>query len=78
MAASVEIAGRDIGLGRRRRARIVSEKVRQYREAMRSFAARRHLDVWCERRNAGELDDRLGREVGANCRILVLRTLQKD
>jgi uncharacterized protein (DUF2252 family) len=77
MAASVEIAGRDIGLDGCRRARIVTETVRQYREAMRSFAAQSHLDVWYERLNASELVDRFGGEVGANGRILFQRTLAK-
>ena len=40
MAASVEIAGRDIGLPADRRQRIVTACVREYREGMRGFAGR--------------------------------------
>ena len=40
MAASAEIAGRDVGLPADRRRRIVKAGVREYREAMRAFAKR--------------------------------------
>jgi uncharacterized protein (DUF2252 family) len=60
MAASVEIAGRDVGLPADSRRRIVEESVREYREAMRDFAGRSHLDVWYERLTASELVDRFG------------------
>src|SRR5271163_150281 len=60
MAASVEIAGRDVGLSRDRRERIVMGSVREYREAMRGFAMSSHLDVWYDRLNANELVERFG------------------
>ncbi len=60
MAASVEIAGRDVGLAADRREWIVSDCVREYREAMRGFARMSHLDVWYERLNASELAHRFG------------------
>jgi uncharacterized protein (DUF2252 family) len=70
MAASVEIAGRDIGLPTERRRRLVSDCVREYREAMRGFAQKSHLDVWYERINASELVDHFGGRLGKKGRIL--------
>ncbi len=70
MAASVEIAGRDVGLAVKRRRRLVTDCVREYREAMRGFAGMSHLDVWYERINASELVDRFGGRLGKKGRIL--------
>jgi uncharacterized protein (DUF2252 family) len=69
MAASVEIAGRDVGLPANRRRSIVMACVREYREAMNAFAERSHLDVWYERLNASELVDRFGGRLGGAGRI---------
>jgi uncharacterized protein (DUF2252 family) len=69
MAASVEIAGRDVGLPANRRRSIVMACVREYREAMNAFAERSHLDVWYERLNASELVDRFGGRLGGTGRI---------
>ena len=46
LAASFEIAGRDRGFRRRDRRAIVATAVREYREAMRRFAAMTNLDLW--------------------------------
>ena len=70
MAASVEIAGRDIGLPADRRRSLVTDCVREYREAMRGFADESHLDVWYDRLNASELVDRFGGRLGRRGRIL--------
>jgi uncharacterized protein (DUF2252 family) len=70
MAASVEIAGRDVGLPADRRSRLVRDCVREYREAMRVFAGQSHLDVWYERINASELVDRFGGRLGRKGRIV--------
>jgi uncharacterized protein (DUF2252 family) len=70
MAASVEIAGRDIGLPADRRQRLVSDCVREYREAMVGFAQESHLEVWYERINASELVHRFGGRLGQRGRIL--------
>ena len=70
MAASVEIAGRDVGLPAARRKRLVIACVREYREAMRGFARMTHLDVWYERINASELVDRFGGRLGKQGRIV--------
>jgi uncharacterized protein (DUF2252 family) len=69
MAASVEIAGRDVELPARRRERIVAACVREYREGVRGFAEMSHLDVWYERINASELVDRFGGTLGPKGRI---------
>ncbi len=73
MAASVEIAGRDIGLPADRRRRLVTDCTREYRDAMRGFAGQSHLDVWYERINASELVHRFGGRLGRKGRILFAR-----
>jgi uncharacterized protein (DUF2252 family) len=70
MAASAEIAGRDIDLPAERRRQIVIACVREYREAMRGFARMSHLDVWYERINASELVGRFGGRLGRKGGIL--------
>jgi uncharacterized protein (DUF2252 family) len=70
MAASAEIAGRDVGISAERRWRLATDCVREYREAMRSFARVSHLDVWYERINASELVDRFGGRLGRKGRIV--------
>jgi uncharacterized protein (DUF2252 family) len=70
MAASVEIAGRDVGLPANRRRWLVTECVREYREGMRGFANESHLQVWYDRLNASELVDHFGGRLGRKGRIL--------
>jgi uncharacterized protein (DUF2252 family) len=70
MAASVEIAARDVRLPASKRRELVTACVREYREAMRGFAKASHLDVWYERINASELVDRFGGRLGKEGRIL--------
>jgi uncharacterized protein (DUF2252 family) len=77
MAASAEIAARDVGLRAPRRRRIVIACVREYREAMRRFAEMSHLDVWYERINASELVDRFGGRLGTKGRIVFARPFEK-
>jgi uncharacterized protein (DUF2252 family) len=69
MAASAEIAGREIGLPTDPRREIVIACVHEYHEAMREFAAISHLDVWYERINASELVGRFGGTLGRKGRI---------
>jgi uncharacterized protein (DUF2252 family) len=69
LAASAEIAGRDVGLAPDRRHWIVRDCLREYREGMRAFASESHLDVWYERLNASELVDRFGGRLDAKGRI---------
>jgi uncharacterized protein (DUF2252 family) len=70
MAASVEIAGRDVGLTAGRRHWLVTECVREYRDGMRDFARESHLDVFYDRLNASELVDRFGGKLGPKGRIV--------
>ena len=77
MAASVEVAGRDVGLPADRRTRLVEASVREYREAMRGFARVSHLDVWYERINASELVDRFGGKLGTKGRIVFAQPFAK-
>jgi uncharacterized protein (DUF2252 family) len=73
MAASAEIAGRDIGLARKQRRRIVADCVREYRIGMRAFAGESHLSVWYDRLNASELVDRFGGRLGPKGRIVFVK-----
>jgi uncharacterized protein (DUF2252 family) len=77
MAASVEIAGRDVELSAKRRHWLVTECVREYREGMRSFADESHLQVWYDRLDAGELVDRFGGRLGKRGRILFVKPFAK-
>ena len=77
MAASVEIAGRDIGLPAERRRRLVTDCVKEYREAMAGFAHESHLEVWYERINASELVDRFGGRLGKKGGILFAKPFAK-
>ncbi len=77
MAASAEIAGRDVGLNAGRRREIVIGCVGEYRKAMREFAGISHLDVWYERINASELVERFGGRLGKQGRILFGRPFAK-
>ncbi|MFL5863687.1 MAG: DUF2252 domain-containing protein [Solirubrobacteraceae bacterium] len=77
MAASVEIAGRDLGLAVDRRRALVSDCVREYRKAMREFANESHLDVWYDRLNASELVGRFGGRLGKKGQILFAKPFAK-
>ncbi len=77
MAASIEIAGRDLGIGARRRRRIVAAAVAQYREGMREFAAETMLQAWYERLDADQLTARFGTRLDADGAELFDRTFAK-
>src|SRR6478735_9296168 len=77
MAASIEIAGRDIDLPAGRRRRIVERAVREYREGMREFARESFLDAWYERLDADELTARFGTKLDAGGHQLLTRTFQR-
>jgi uncharacterized protein (DUF2252 family) len=77
MAASAEIAGRDVGLPAERRRRIVIACVREYRMGMRGFAAESHLDVWYDRLNASELVEHFGGRLGKKGRIVFAKPFAK-
>ncbi len=77
MAASIEIAGRDIDLPAQRRRRIVERAVCEYREGMREFAAESFLNAWYERLDADELTARFGTKLDADSHELFTRTFEK-
>jgi uncharacterized protein (DUF2252 family) len=77
MAASIEIAGRDIDLAAERRRQIVERAMRQYREAMREFAQESVLNAWYERLDADELTARFGTTLDADGQELFTRTFAK-
>ena len=77
MAASIEIAARELGLGRKRRRRIVTAAVGQYRAGMAEFAAETMLQAWYERLDADELTARFGTRLDADGRQLFDRTFAK-
>ncbi len=77
MAASAEIAGRDVGLSAENRKRIVTACVREYRDGMRGFASESHLDVWYDRLTASELVERFGGQLGAKGRIQFAKPFAK-
>ena len=77
MAASVEIAGRDVGLPAGRRRWLVTECVREYREGMRAFAGESHLEVWYDRLDASELVAQFGGRLGKKGRILFAKPFAK-
>jgi uncharacterized protein (DUF2252 family) len=77
MAASIEIAGRDISLAKKRRRRIIECAVREYREGMREFARESLLQAWYERLDAGELTARFGTELDAEGEALLVRAFEK-
>lgn len=49
LAASFEIAGRSLGIGKRQRRGIVAATIAEYRQTMRALAERTNLDVWYQR-----------------------------
>jgi uncharacterized protein (DUF2252 family) len=77
MAASIEIAARELGLGTKRRRRIVAGAVAQYRGGMREFAAETMLEAWYERLDADQLTARFGTQLDADGRELFDRTFAK-
>ena len=67
LAASIEIGGRDSGFTPKQRRTAVLAAVRRYREAMRSFAAMRNLEVWYARMAVDDVvAENAGRASGAD------------
>jgi uncharacterized protein (DUF2252 family) len=66
LAASIAIAGRELGLAPAARRGAVEAAVRSYREAMRRFAAMRNLELWYARLDVARIlshaGDRVTRE----------------
>jgi uncharacterized protein (DUF2252 family) len=82
LAASMEIAGREMGLGDKERSSAVLGTLRAYREAMAEFAALRDLEVWYTRLSATELQAKLkasaGEKSGKEVERQIDRSLRRD
>ena len=82
LAASVEIAGRELGFGPGARRKATVATVRAYREAMSEFAEMRNLDVWYARLPARDLKVRLeelaDRRSSAEAKKRIRQALQRD
>jgi uncharacterized protein (DUF2252 family) len=64
LVASLAVAGRDNGFGRKQRRRIVLATVDGYQQAMARFARMRELDVWYAQADLDEVGPRLAAELG--------------
>jgi hypothetical protein len=65
LAASLSVAGRDRGFSDAERHAITAGTVREYREAMRTFAGMRDLEVWYSRFDVEGFVERWRDELGA-------------
>jgi uncharacterized protein (DUF2252 family) len=77
LAASVEIAGRDLGFTRAECQAAVLATVRAYREAMLGFAERRNVEVWTARLEAKELERRMSGVAGHQTHQVVKKAIHK-
>ncbi|MGE5636481.1 MAG: DUF2252 domain-containing protein [Nocardioidaceae bacterium] len=82
LAASVAIAGRQRELGAAERRRVVTGAVRGYRDAMRTFAELRNLDVWYSRVDVeaalAEVEHRLDRDTLQRVQRNTAKARRKD
>jgi len=78
LAASVEIAGRDLGFTPAECEAAVLATVRSYREAMLDFAQRRNLEVWTARLEAKDLERRMSEVAGHQTHQVVKKAIHKS
>jgi uncharacterized protein (DUF2252 family) len=77
LVASFEIAGRSRGFDRDQRASAAATAAREYRLAVRRFAAMPHLAVWYARLDADEIIQRWGAEEDGKAAKLLRRAVAK-
>jgi uncharacterized protein (DUF2252 family) len=77
LVASLVIAGREKGLGRRQRRAQAVAAGRRYREAMARFAAARDIDVWYSHIDADELPPQLSSRLDSGARKRLARAMEK-
>jgi uncharacterized protein (DUF2252 family) len=77
LAASLAIAGRELGLAAPARRAVVESSVRAYREAIRRFAGMGNLEVWYARLDAARLVAAAGDRVTAQDRKAFARTVER-
>jgi uncharacterized protein (DUF2252 family) len=65
LAASIAVAGRELGLAAEARRGAVEDAVRSYREAMRRFATMRNLELWYARLDVARMLSHVGDRVTA-------------
>ena len=77
LAASLEIAGRELGYPNRRIRDVVLQGVRTYRQTIRAFARTTKLDIWYARLDVAAIMDRWGSEAGSHAIKNLQRTVVK-
>ena len=82
LAASLELAGRDLGFPRQRRQEIVRACVERYREDIRRLAGMKALEVWYQRTRAADIEAvaqaRLTAKEARRVKARLARARQKD
>src|SRR5262245_53687568 len=77
LAASIAIAGRDLGFSEAERRSALQSSVRKYRETMRGFARMRDIDVWYARLDVADSMARLRPQMKKRGRKLAAKTFAK-
>jgi len=77
LVASIVVAGRGLGVGRKQRRAHALAAVARYREAMAGFAQARDIEVWYSRIDAVELQQQLAPQLGAGPRKRLAKALDK-
>jgi uncharacterized protein (DUF2252 family) len=77
LAASIEVAARDLQIGQSERRAAVQATVRSYREAMLDFAQRRNIEVWAARLPATELEQRMAGTADHRAHTVVKKAIHK-
>jgi uncharacterized protein (DUF2252 family) len=77
LVASLVVAAREKGMGRKQRRALSLAAGRRYREAMAQFAAARDIDVWYSRIDAEELNRELAPRLDVGPRKRLTRALEK-
>jgi uncharacterized protein (DUF2252 family) len=78
LAASVEIAGRDLGFTRAQCGAAVLATVRSYREAMLGFAEMRNFELWAVGLPAKELERKMSAVAGHQTHEVVRKAIHKS
>ncbi len=77
LAASVEIAGRNLDFSSSEREEAVLATIRSYRLAMLTFAEMRNIEIWYARLEAKELQERLARLADRQTQDAVKKSIRK-
>jgi uncharacterized protein (DUF2252 family) len=77
LVASLVIAAREKGIGRKQRRALAVAAGRRYREAMAEFAAARDIDVWYSHIDADELPQQLSSRLDSGARKRLARAMEK-